>query len=193
MDKLKELLLSETIYRPSEAVIDEFLSYAEEKIYEPYEPVIEIGTVNPDMYILKDGVLFKSVFNNDQEITHSFATPGTMAVSYDSMLMGEPSRIRIATCCRCKVLHIRNKHYKKMIDTSPEFVKWMLGMSQYQLYATDVKTSIVQGDAMLRYKRLMTVRPDILRFVPLKMIASYLGITQQHLSRIRASLKTSKI
>jgi len=192
MDKLKELLISETIYKPSDEVIDEFLSYAEEKIFEPYEPVIDIDTVNPDIYILKDGVLFKSVFNNGQEITHSFATPGTMAVSYDSMLMGEPSRVRIATCCRCTILHIRKEDYQKMIDTRPDFVKWMLGMSQYQLYATDVKTSIVQGDAMLRYKRLMTVRPDILRYVPLKMIASYLGITQQHLSRIRATLKTAK-
>lgn len=49
----------------------------------------------------------------------------------------------------------------------------------------DLPASIKQGDALSRYNKMIADRPEIFKQVPLKIIASYLGITQQHLSRIR--------
>ncbi|HYJ37859.1 MAG TPA: Crp/Fnr family transcriptional regulator, partial [Chitinophagaceae bacterium] len=39
-----------------------------------------------------------------------------------------------------------------------------------------------------RYQALLEQAPDVIKRVPLKYIASYLGITQQSLSRIRAAI-----
>ena len=59
-----------------------------------------------------------------------------------------------------------------------------------QLYCLERKCKIFgKDDALNRYISLIKVRPQIVKEVPLKYIASYLGITQQSLSRLRASIK----
>lgn len=77
----------------------------------------------------------------------------------------------------------------KLLEENKDFALWLLNISQAQLQAYDNASSIVQGDALTRYNRMLRMRPDIIKYVPLKLIASYLGITQQHLSRIRATIK----
>lgn len=73
----------------------------------------------------------------------------------------------------------------EMLSRHNEFSLWFLHVCLFQLYIHDYKSSIKQGDALSRYNKMMADRPEIFQQVPLKIIASYLGITQQHLSRIR--------
>ena len=51
-----------------------------------------------------------------------------------------------------------------------------------------MKGRIIQGSAKERYEAMMKNRPDIAMRVPLKIIASYLGITPQYLSKLRREL-----
>lgn len=186
LEELKQQMKKESIYVPPVDVVDEFLACCEEVKYDPNESVIDIGECTPYVFVLKEGVLSKSVFHDGQEIILSFANPGTMIFSYHSFLINEPSCIRVAACCKSTVLRISNENVREMINGRQEFALWLLGLSQHQLMDYDTNSSIVQGDALSRYQRLLRVRPDIIKYVPLKMIASYLGITQQHLSRIRS-------
>lgn len=186
LEELKQQMKKESIYVPPVDVVDEFLACCEEVKYDPNESVIDIGECTPYVFVLKEGVLSKSVFHDGQEIILSFADPGTMIFSYHSFLINEPSCIRVAACCKSTVLRISNENVREMINGRQEFALWLLGLSQHQLMDYDTNSSIVQGDALSRYQRLLRVRPDIIKYVPLKMIASYLGITQQHLSRIRS-------
>lgn len=189
MDKIVKLLKEECVFDPSDELVYEFLSHAEELEFEPYGKVIEIGSVNPDAYVIKTGVVYKSVINGGQEIIQSFGTPGSLFFSYYSYIHDLPSNIRFAACCKSTVLRIPREAIHKMLEENREFAVWMLNLQQAQLLAYDIAASIVQGDALSRYNRMLHMRPEIIKFVPLKLIASYLGITQQHLSRIRASIK----
>lgn len=187
MERLKELLKAESasIYFPPEDIIDEFLAKCELLHFDTYDNIIDIGEVKPEIYILKSGVLQKVVIHNDQEITHSFGTEGTIFMSYSSFLLGQPSCIRISACCKCEVCRIGQADFMEMLSRHNEFSLWFLHVCLFQLYIHDYKSSIKQGDALSRYNKMMADRPEIFQQVPLKMIASYLGITQQHLSRIR--------
>ncbi len=185
MDKLTDLLRNQSLYFPPIEIVNEFLSHGEPLFFNVYDPVIEIGEINPHIYVLKKGALQKSVVHDEQEITQSFALPGTIFLCYNSYLLNLPSCIRISACCKCEVLRIQADTCHRMLEAHKEFALWVLSVAQYQLYTYDLKSSIVQGDALSRYNRLLKARPDIIKHVPLKMIASYLGITQQHLSRIR--------
>lgn len=184
---LKELLKEESasIYFPPEEIIDEMLSKCELLHFNTYDNIIDIGDVKPDIYILKSGVLQKVVVHNDQEITQSLATSGTIFMSYSSFLTHEPSTIRIQACCKCEVYRIRQDDFNLMLSRYNEFSLWFLHVCLFQLYIYDYKSSIKQGDALSRYNKMMEDRAEIFHKVPLKIIASYLGITQQHLSRIR--------
>ncbi len=185
MSELVELLKQQSLFFPSAETLNDFLSHGDTVCYNANDSVIQIGEVNPHIYILKDGVLQKSVLHDNHEITLSFAMPGTMFLSYDSYLLNEPSCIRISACCRCEILRIDAGVCRRMLEAHKDFALWILSIAQYQLYTYDLKSSIVQGDALSRFNRLLGARPDIIKCVPLKMIASYLGISQQHLSRIR--------
>lgn len=186
LEELKQHMKKESIYIPPVEVVDEFLAFCEEVKYDPNDSVIDFGECTPYVFVLKEGVLSKSVVHDGQEIILSFADPGTMIFSYHSFLINEPSCIRVAACCKSSVLRISHDKVRQMINGRQEFALWLLGLSQHQLMDYDTNSSIVQGDALSRYQRLLRVRPDIIKYVPLKMIASYLGITQQHLSRIRS-------
>jgi CRP-like cAMP-binding protein len=48
--------------------------------------------------------------------------------------------------------------------------------------------SLLKYNAKERYLRLFSEQPDILKFIPMKYIASYIGITPQGLSRIRRQI-----
>ena len=187
MDKLKELLKAESaeFYFPPEEIIDEMLSKCEILTFDTYDNIIDIGEIKPDIYILKTGVLQKVVVHNNQEITHNFGTEGTIFLSYSSFLLNQPSCIRISACCKCEVYKIKQEDFKELLNRYNEFSLWFLHVCLFQLYTYDYKSSMKQGDALSRYNKMMADRPEIFKQVPLKMIASYLGITQQHLSRIR--------
>lgn len=91
MSELVELLKQQSLFFPSAETINDFLSHGDTVCYNANDSVIQIGEVNPNIYILKDGVLQKSVLHDNHEITLSFAMPGTMFLSYDSYLLNEPS------------------------------------------------------------------------------------------------------
>lgn len=76
-----------------------------------------------------------------------------------------------------------------MVNTSHDFARWCLINAYMQLAFINKKNSVIQGKACDRYASLVKNRPEIIRNVPLKIIASYLGITPQHLSYIRRKIK----
>ena len=85
-------------------------------------------------------------------------------------------------------MRIGKDNLKELIDSSAEFARWCLGNVQFQLYFFEMKGRIIQGSAKERYEAMMKNRPDIAMRVPLKIIASYLGITPQYLSKLRREL-----
>lgn len=58
-------------------------------------------------------------------------------------------------------------------------------IEQYYILSEKRATNLRKRDALDRYKFLLEYHPGILQRVPLKLIASYLCITQETLSRIR--------
>lgn len=187
MEKLKELLKEESasIYFPPEEVIDDLLSKGKLEKFTTYDNIIDIGEVKPDIYILKSGVIQKVVVHNGEEMTFNFGTPGTIFMSYTSFLLNEPSCIRMSACCNCEVCRISQKDFNELLLKHKEISLWFLHVCLFQLHILDYKSSMKQGDALAKYNKMMTDRPEIFQQVPLKIIASYLGITRQHLSRIR--------
>ena len=55
-----------------------------------------------------------------------------------------------------------------------------------------MKWRIIQGPAKERYESILKNRPEIIKNVSLKIIASYLGITPQYLSKLRRNMQISE-
>lgn len=151
------------------------------------ECVVEAGRIAPDWYFLIEGVMRSWIWEGADNIdrTVAFAIPGTLVVSLHSFLFSEKATTNYEACSPCTLLRVPAENIRTLINSSPEFARWALGNAQTQLYFYDRKRSEIHGTARERYNALMGHRPDLIRRIPLKFIASYLHVTPQYLSKLR--------
>lgn len=189
IEKIKELLGEECNYRLDDKVMDRFLAGGEFIDLRGGEVLIHAGQYDPNLYIVTAGVIRHTFMNGENEHTATFALAPTMFVEYHCYYAGKASFYQVEACCPSQVLKIPKTHYEKMIQESHEFAKWALCMADNQFFYYELKNSVVNGDAKERFEAMIKNRPEIIENVPLKIIASYLGITPQYLSKLKNAKK----
>lgn len=176
------------LFQLSEEMMDKLCSCMTRELVPAKQPIICCGKVNTNVYVLKEGIMRRSYMNGDVDCTNGFALPGTTIMSYYSYYQGLPSNHRYEACVDSVVMVITKEDYERLICESHEFARYVNSLLMAQLYHDEMKMSVFSGDAKERYISLMKNRPEILRSVSLGVIASYLGVTQAYLSRLRQSI-----
>jgi CRP-like cAMP-binding protein len=82
-------------------------------------------------------------------------------------------------------MKITKSKFTELVKQSNDFAQWMLWISSSQHWLNEMKLAVVNGDAKERFESLIKIRPQILEEVSSKVIASYIGITPQYLSKLR--------
>lgn len=220
--RLKTLLALEAKQRLREELFDELLAAGEEIVLSTYEPMIDAGEFNPNIYIVKYGLIRGTYLDKNMEKTAGFALPGSLLISFHCYYGGEPSYYRYEACCPTVVVRISKAFFDDLIQRSHEFTLWVMSAHQNQLYYNEFRNQLLSGDAKSRLlqltNRLQGILPEseqqsanndnshdcnvknqlhnrwqkIFPIIPSKIIASYLGITEQHLSKIKKELLKEK-
>lgn len=185
MERIGTLLLKECNYPLPEEVMERFLAPKQDIDLKRNEILVMSGMVDTNIYVVEDGILRFSYMNGTREVTFGFALPGTMIISMHSFYCHLPVFYQIEACCPSKVIKIPQKHYDTLVAESHDFARWALEMAHGQLYFFEKKNHIINGDAKERFLSLAQNRPEIMEKVPLGIVASYLGITQSYLSRLK--------
>lgn len=193
MKDLKELLRKESLFQLSEVSMNSFLMQMSEYRLRSKSTLIATGSIDTSVYIVKNGIFRIWHMDGDKEITTGFATPGTMMASWFSYYHNRPSYFQIDACCDSVVLQLPKPEFDKLIVESHEFAQWALSMLQSQMYQNELKESIINGTAKERYLSLVKNQPEILKRVPLGVVASYVGITQQYLSFLRKQIADEQL
>lgn len=188
MNTVKELLLKECDYPLSGEVMDRFLESAEELHLKRNEILIMSGKVDANIYVVKEGIMRYSYMNGLREVTYAFSLPGTMIISMFSYYFHLPTFYQIEACCESTVVRITRQRYDTLTAQSHDFARWALQMAHGQLFFFEMKNSVINGDAKERFLSPVKNRPEIMEKVPLKFVASYLGITQSYLSRLKKAI-----
>ncbi len=191
-NRLKQLLYDEYRYKMPDELFDRFIGAATEVWLKNGEVLIPYGRLDTNIYIHKSGIIRACYLDGENEKTYGFTNPGTVIISYHPHFMHRPSFFQFESCGESTVMKISKKDVDEMVDSSHEFAKWMLVVQSYKLYYFEFKYSVINGNSMERFIALIQNRPEIMAHVPLKIIASYLGITPTHLSRLKKSLKSEK-
>ncbi|MEO0558331.1 MAG: hypothetical protein AAF170_09120 [Bacteroidota bacterium] len=121
------------------------------------------------------------------DVTRHFISPGTYFTVVSSLYSGRPSQegLQAITSGRLRVLSAEaNDRLKAMCPTWDAFREAYI--REVYTYLDDMLDTMRSQTAMERYRAFEQDSPDILLNVPLRYIASYLGMTPQSLSRIRA-------
>ncbi|NOU46915.1 MAG: Crp/Fnr family transcriptional regulator [Bacteroidales bacterium] len=152
------------------------------------------GQVNDQIAIVDSGVL-QVFFNKDgDEITTYLAGPGKIAVSLSSFFNGLPSKENIRAMCDVAMVVIKRDKLYKLKDEDPDFRQFYMNMLEYQISCIeDSRFDFITLSAEERYMKLLRNEISLLQQIPAKYLASTLGITERHLSRIRKKLLQAKL
>lgn len=179
------MLRKESFNPISDEVLNRFIALGEVIELTAQTTFIAEGALDSNVYVLIDGVVRTWFWDGDVERTKSFGLPATIYICYHSYVMNSPSPIAFETCCKSQLLRVPKPKFEHLLQTSNEFAYWMVGDMQGQNYYFEKIDNMIKGTAHERYVALVKNRPEIAQKVPLKFIASYLGITPQYLSLIR--------
>lgn len=185
---LKSFLNSFQVLTDSE--IDSLLQIAIPRILEKSEFLIREGETCKEVAFLISGI-FRSYYlsENGDEITYCFSFPGTMMTAYSSFITGIPSVENIQTITATHVLSIPKHKIEALEEKNQNWTKFLKKVAeQNYIYLEDRFFQLQKNNATQRYQALIDNHPEYLRQIPLQYLASYLGITQRHLSRIRKEI-----
>lgn len=148
------------------------------------------GEVCDRLYFVIDGVLRAFTDCEDKEVTRWLCFADHFATSYFSFTYRQPSEDAICALTDAKLLSITYHSLQYLIAQDAVWVDLNRRLLEhyYTILLERVMSFQTQSTAE-RYQRLLAEHPTIEDEVPLGCIASYLGMTQETLSRIRRRRK----
>jgi CRP-like cAMP-binding protein len=170
----------------AQAIADNF---AHQQVFKG-ELLLKAGQIADAYFFLEKGYMRAFAEDiNGNEVTTAFYIPGQMIFEVASFFNRTRSRENIQALSDCEGRFITYRQLNELFHALPEFREF--GRSVLANGFATLKgrmLSTITETAEERYATLLRSNPDIFQHAPLKYIASYLGITDTSLSRIRAGL-----
>ena len=165
-------------------------------------PRYEAVTFNKNDYLLKQGQVEKKYWfiesgfvrsyvidTEGNDITFNLYTSGDVVIDYPSIFFFAPTRENIQALTDCVCWEISFESFQELfndISNYREQQRGLLVMSYFTLKQHSI--SLIADQAKDRYLKLLKEKPHIIQNVSLKHIATFLGITDTSLSRIRKEI-----
>ncbi|NVK05011.1 MAG: Crp/Fnr family transcriptional regulator [Flavobacteriia bacterium] len=150
------------------------------------EMVLENGDIENHLSFIESGVVRFYFPDEENDMTFAFAVANSFASAYDSFLTRNPSSYSIQALASTALWRIDYEDLQKVYELSN------VGNKIGRLAAEDLylkkflrELSFMNDSATERYLALLKTQPELIQMVPLKYLASYIGVTPQALSRIR--------
>ena len=185
MDTLRKQLDAECGYRMKDETMDRLLGLMTEFELKRNKALIPYGECDNNIYVVREGIVRIAYFDGFKEKTFGFALPGTLMISYYAFCKNTPSFSKYEACCDSVIMKIPKAKFIELANQSHDFALWVMHMSLEQLLFHERKMEIINGDAKEQLEALIEHRPEIIENVSSKIIASYIGITQQYLRTLK--------
>ncbi|MHA4810123.1 Crp/Fnr family transcriptional regulator [Flavitalea flava] len=151
------------------------------------EYLLKEGSVCSESHFIEEGIVRSYIYDLEgKDVTTAFCSKRMFASDLLSFFKRIPSKENIQALTDCQTWYITYDDMQESFHTIPEFREFgrLNIINQYGILQQRM-LSMLQQTAEQRYGDLVYVNPEILQHAPLKYIATYLGITDTSLSRIR--------
>jgi len=146
-----------------------------------------IGVVCRTIYFVQKGLARIFYYKDGTDITEYFAFENEMIIRAESLFTEEPSKKGIQALEDTSFIGISSVALFELFDHHPDLERLFRKLIESAYVETVNRLENIQfHSAEERYAQLIHANPDMIQRISLKHIASYLGITQVSLSRIRA-------
>jgi CRP-like cAMP-binding protein len=150
----------------------------------------EAGKVPKEVGFIVDGVMRGCYYNNKgEEITRCFISENSLVCDYVNFEANTTSSEYLHAVTDCNLIVFEKKLWEELSHIIVGWDNIKNKMVQLCMYQKSRKGPVISQDATTRYLAFLENYPSIINRVPLLYIASYLGVTQQSLSRIRKNIR----
>ncbi|KMQ69045.1 cAMP-binding protein [Chryseobacterium sp. FH2] len=185
---IQEFFQSFNIFTENE--IEDFLKLFEKKRLNKHDFFVQEGEKCKEIAFIESGV-FRSYYISDEgkDITYCFRFPNDLIASYSSFISEKPSLENMQAISQTDILVIKKEKIEELVNKNPTWIKFLKIIAEQEYIELEKRFFQLQRDsAAQRYASLLENHPNYIQDIPLQYLASYLGITQRHLSRIRRDI-----
>jgi CRP-like cAMP-binding protein len=139
---------------------------------------------------VESGILQHSIEVLEEEKTTYLALRNSFTSSLQSFLNQTPSRKNIKALVDTNLWFVDLRIFKNLIENNIAFHKFYYDLIEKQIcLIDDYRIDLLTLTPEERYRKLLLTEPKLLQEVPLHYLASFLGISTRHMSRIRKNIK----
>jgi CRP-like cAMP-binding protein len=148
--------------------------------------LLEDGQTCTMIGFVNSGVIREYVFDKGKESTVDFVTEGHFVVDFQSFLTGKPSRQYLEALTDVDLLMFKKDNMNALYDKYKIWERFGRLIIELVFCSVEQKRKkIIATTHEEQYHNFASAYPDVVQQVPQYYIASYLGLTPEHLSRIR--------
>lgn len=167
--------------------IDCFLS---ERTISKNDFLIREGQISNEIVFIKSGILRSYFINSEnEEITNCITFENELMSAYSSFITQTPTDeyIQALTDTQLQVINRTD-----LLNLYKKSIRWQkVGRVLAEMQYIELEKRIVsfqKQKAKQRYEELLKDHPNYIQFIPVKDLASFLGISTRHLSRLRKDI-----
>lgn len=152
------------------------------------EILVSEGEIAKYLYLVVKGCL--RIFltgNNGSESTRALVLEGRMGTAFPSFVLKQPSSASIQSLGPCELLMISYNNMQRLYKNIPGW-ETMCRICLEHEYISSIQRieSFITMNAKTRYDTLLRNNPEVIKKIPARIIADYLGISQETLSRVKS-------
>lgn len=180
--------------RLDDAETDLFLSLLETRNIKSKQFLLEEGQICKHSTFVINGCLKGfTVDKNGFEHILNFAAPGWWIADMYSLLSQQPGQLNIQASSPSEVLLLSKTNQEKLYREVPKFERFFRILTENSLVAYQQRVlDNLSLSAEERYQHFCQKYPSLVQTLPQKEIASYIGVTPEFFSKMRARLLRNK-
>jgi CRP/FNR family transcriptional regulator, anaerobic regulatory protein len=156
------------------------------------EPWIHHGDMFTDIVFVIKGCLRTYFVKNGQERTSQFFFENSWYTDYESWVTRQPTCVSVEALEQTELMLLPFRELERLYEENPKFERVGRLMAEDTIIRIRNRNiSLLNDSPEERYLQLMQQRPKVIKRVPQHLIASYLGIEPETLSRIRKKITVS--
>jgi CRP-like cAMP-binding protein len=170
--------------------INDFFSLGKASTISSSEYFIRAGDV-PSKFAFVGSGLFRYVYTHEKghEFTKGIIAEQNFISSYSAMKMGKPSYFSIEALEDSQVLEIQWADFQRLLDDDVFWLRFLLKFLEKGFMMKEKRErDLLLLDAEARYKNFLKEYPGLDQRISQGVVASYLGIKAETLSRIRSRM-----
>lgn len=192
MDTLLKKIINETVNQRfpemSTESRDLLCTIITRREMEKGELLLKEGQVSRHFVIVGKGMVRQFYYKNGKDVTEHFSLESDVVICIESILLQQPTRLMTEALEAGTLYMIPADQFLKLSKESWEINMFYRKMLEFSLILSQKKADSWRFEtARERYLRLMADQPEVVQRAPLAHIASYLLMTPETLSRVRAT------